>query len=454
LRSTNGALELKKRIAAGGLALVGSISIPALAVEPFASDSPWLTGDWSGKRNELSAQGFTFGLFYVNELATNVRGGYDQKTALETSDQTTALFNYDLSKKLGVDGEFSLVVTNRNNHELLTNTRVNDPRTGSLPNLSQEVWGFGSVTRLTRLTYQQNFFDKQLSLRVGKMTPTEEFFPSTCEFQSLVNCGTVPGISNIWYGWPISTWAATTTWHMAPDWYVKFGVYQQNPQTTRNDRAISLSDRGTEGQIYPVLLGWRPYWGERKLAGNYFIGAYYSNVDAPDVAAGAAGGMEASNPSAGFKTRHSKRAAWAFFEQQLTGPGGDSKQGLRAFVNAEINDKETSVLHYGYGAGLYYNGLFANRPDDMLGFASTAIKINKDWTRNRDLTNQLAGVDDYDDPRYLPLGDTEVSTELFYRYQATRWLYLQPNIQYYHAPGGVDKVPDATVLGLRFNISF
>ncbi|MDR6358222.1 carbohydrate-selective porin OprB [Pseudomonas psychrotolerans] len=90
----------------------------------------------------------------------------------------------------------------------------------------------------------------------------------------------------------------------------------------------------------------------------------------------------------------------------------------------------------------------------MLGFASTAIKINKDWTRNRGLANQLAGVDNYDDPRYLPLGDTEVSTELFYRYQATPWLYLQPNIQYYIAPGGVDKVPDATVLGLRFNITF
>ncbi len=149
--------RIEKRIAAGGLALVESIRIPALAAEPLASDSPWLKGNWAGKRNELSEQGFSLGLFHVNELATNVRGGHDQKTALETSDQTTALFNYDLSKKLGVDGEFSLVVTNRNNHELLTNTRVNDPRTGSLPNLSQEVWGVGSVTRLPRLTYLADF---------------------------------------------------------------------------------------------------------------------------------------------------------------------------------------------------------------------------------------------------------------------------------------------------------
>ncbi|MDR6358221.1 porin [Pseudomonas psychrotolerans] len=342
---------MKKRIAASGLAFWGAISVPVMAAEALAADSPWLTGDWAGKRNELSEQGFIFGLFYVNELAANVKGGYDQRTALVTSDQTTALFNYDLSKKMGVDGEFSLVLTNRNNHQLLSNTRLNDPRTGTLPNLSQEVWGFGSVTRLTRLTYKQNFFDKKLTVRVGKMTPTEEYFPSTCEFQSLVNCGTVPGISNIWYGWPISTWAISTTYHITPDWYIKVGAYQQSPLTTRNERRMSLSTRGSEGQIYPILLGWRPHWGERKLAGNYFIGAYYSNVDAPDVAAGAAGGMEASNPAAGFKSHHGKYAAWAFFEQQLTGPGGDSKQGLRVFVNAEINDKATSVLHYGYGAG-------------------------------------------------------------------------------------------------------
>lgn len=447
-------IVMRKRVMVSLLALSGFYSISASAYDVLDKDSPWALGDWGGMREELNKKGFSFGLQYHNEIASNVAGGYDTRTTLGTSDQTTLLFNYDLSKMTTVDGQFNVILTNRNNHRLITTERVNDPRSGTLPNLTQEVWGYGSVNRITRLTYTQGIADRKFQFTFGKMTPTADFFPSYPEFQSLLNSGTVPGISPIWYGWPIGSWGADFTWNISPEIYLRAGVFQQNPELTKNDKGMSLTFSGGQGEIYPVLLGWRPHWGEKKLAGNYFIGAFYSNVTADDVYEGANGGAEAFNPAAGYKKHNNKHAAWFYLDQQLTGPGDGSKKGLKGFINGEINDKNTSILHYAYGAGLYYTGLFENRPDDMLGVASTYIKINDRWSQNRTIANELTGVSDYSDPTYLPPGGGELSTELFYRIKATGWLTIQPNIQYYHSPGAVKNVPDALVIGLQTKIDF
>ncbi|WP_407320962.1 carbohydrate porin [Dickeya ananatis] len=447
-------MVMRKKVIASLLAVSGCYTLPASAYDAFDWDSPWAFGNWNGVREELSKEGFNFGLQYLNETAANVAGGYDTSTDVGTSDQTTALFSYDLSKMTDVDGQLNVILTNRNNHRLITTERTSDPRSGTLPNLTQEVWGYGSVNRITRLTYTQGIADKMFQLTFGKMTPTADFFPSYPEFQSLLNSGTVPGISPIWYGWPIGSWGAHLTWNITPEVYLRAGVFQQNPELTKNDKGMSLTFSGGQGEIYPVLLGWRPHWGPNKLVGNYFIGAFYSNVTADDVYEGKNGGAEALNPSAGYKQHNNKRAAWIYLDQQLTGPGGESKKGLKAFINGEMNDKSTSVLQYAYGAGVYYTGLFESRPDDIIGLASTYIKINDRWSQNRIIANEISGLTDYSNPRYLPPGSGELSGEVFYRIKATGWLTLQPNIQYYHSPGAINSVPNAWVIGLQTKIDF
>ncbi|WP_206057656.1 carbohydrate porin [Raoultella sp. T31] len=444
----------QNKVLAGLFVVTGCFSANAMSHGAFDSDSPWAFGDWSGTRTELSQLGFNFALQYLNETAVNVVGGYDSSSDVGTSDQTMALFNYDLSKMTDVDGQFNFILTNRNNHRLNTIERTSDPRSGTLPNLSQEVWGYGSVNRITRLTYTQGIADRLFQFTAGKMTPTADFFPSYPEFQSLLNSGTVPGISPIWYGWPIGSWGVHLTMNISPEVYLRAGVFQQNPELTKNSKGMSLTFSGGRGEIYPILLGWRPHWGDRKLAGNYFIGAFYSNVTSDDVYQGVNGGAQALNPTAGFKQHNNKRAAWVYLDQQLTGPGGDSKQGLKVYINGEMNDKDTSVLQYAYGAGVYYTGLFESRPDDIIALASTYIKINDRWSNNRSLANELAGISDSSNPLYLPPGSGELSTELFYRIKATGWLTLQPNIQYYHSPGAVNTVPNAWVVGLQTKIDF
>ncbi|WP_416427637.1 carbohydrate porin (plasmid) [Pseudomonas sp. App30] len=434
------------------LALIWSSS--GHSADALATDSPWLLGDLGGSRQQLATQGLNVGLYYLSEFANNTHGGHDTRNETVSSDQTALIINYNMAPTLGIVGDWSLAITNRDNHQLLNTTRLNDPR-GPLTNLSQEVWGSGSFTRITHFTYHRDLLDGAAGIRVGRMSPTEEYFPDPhgCDFQALQNCGTVPGNSNIWYGWPVATWGLSTSWHITEHVYVKAGVYQQNPDDLKKSRAWSFSFKGGRGEIYPVLLGWQPQWGAKRYAGNYFIGAFYSNVDSSDVYEGASGGAQAMNPSAGFKQRTDRKSAWVYASQQLTGPGGSSAQGLQMFANAEVNDPRTSVIHYVYGAGLYYTGPFANRPRDVIGFATTVTHINDRWARNQALNNVMQGYDS-DAPLYSPGVSQELNSELYYRWQATGSVYLQPGVQYYRHPGAVDSVPDAVVLALRMGVSF
>ncbi len=44
------------------------------------------------------------------------------------------------------------------------------------------------------------------------------------------------------------------------------------------------------------------------------------------------------------------------------------------------------------------------------------------------LVNQVNGIDDYDNPLYQPLQDTEYNAELYYGVHVTDWLTVRPNL--------------------------
>ena len=51
------------------------------------------------------------------------------------------------------------------------------------------------------------------------------------------------------------------------------------------------------------------------------------------------------------------------------------------------------------------------------------------------LVNQVNGIDDYDNPLYQPLQDTEYNAELYYGVHVTDWLTVRPNLQYISRAG-------------------
>lgn len=432
----------------GALSLAGSVH----AAGAFTEESPWMTGDWGGARTELLEKGYDFSLEYVGEVGSNLNGGYNDDTTARYSDQFALGVKMDLEKILGWnDAEFKLAITERSGRNI-SNDRIGDPRAGTLSS-SQEVWGRGQTWRLTQMWYKQGYFDNKLNVKIGRFGPGEEFNSFPCDFQNLAFCGSQVGnwVGNIWYNWPVSQWALRIKYNITPEVYAQVGVFEQNPSYLETGNGFKLSGSGTKGMILPVELVWTPKLND--LPGEYRLGYYYSTAKADDVYEDG-NGQAAAVSGASYKSHSSKHGAWIVAQQQLTSHNGSAARGLSIFANATVHDKDTNFVDNYQQIGLTYMGPFDARPKDDIGVGIARIHVNDDVRNNRRLVNDLNNVDDYDNPTYLPIQDTEYNAEIYYGFHVTNWLTVRPNVQYIKHPGGVNQVDDALVAGLKIQSKF
>ena len=438
----------------GRLSMVGVLSLAGSvhAAGAFSEDSPWMTGDWGGTRTELLEKGYDLSLEYVGEVGSNLDGGYNDDTTARYSDQFALGVKMDLQKILGWnDAEFKLAITERSGRNI-SNDRIGDPRAGTLSS-SQEVWGRGQTWRLTQMWFKQGYFDNKLNVKIGRFGPGEDFNSFPCDFQNLAFCGSQVGnwVGNIWYNWPVSQWALRIKYNITPEVYAQVGVFEQNPSYLETGNGFKLSGSGTKGMILPVELVWTPKLND--LPGEYRLGYYYSTAKADDVYEDG-NGQPAAISGASYKSHSSKHGAWIVAQQQITSHNGSASRGLSVFANATVHDKDTNVVDNYQQIGLTYMGPFDARPKDDIGVGIARIHVNEDVRKNRRLVNDLNNVDDYDNPSYLPIQDTEYNAEVYYGFHVTNWLTVRPNLQYIKHPGGVNQVDDALVAGLKIQSKF
>ena len=435
------------------LSVVGAISLAggAHAADAFDTNSKWMTGDWGGARTELLEKGYDFSLDYVSEIGSNLDGGYNDDTTARYADQFALGVKIDLQKVFGwQDAEFKLAITERSGRNI-SNDRIGDPRAGTLSS-SQEVWGRGQTWRLTQLWVKQKYFDGALDVKFGRFNPGEEFNVFPCDFQNLTLCGSQVGnYVNTWYNWPISQWALRIKYNITPEVYAQVGVFEQNPSNLETGNGFKLSGSGTKGMILPVELVWTPT--VNSLPGEYRVGYYKSTPSADDVYEGADGQPQPISGGA-YKSHSSKHGWWIVAQQQLTSHNGDSSRGLSIFANATVHDKDTNFVDNYQQIGFTYKGPFDSRPKDDIGIGVARIHVNDDVQDRVRLTNLINGINDYDNPGYLPVQDTEYNSEIYYGFHVTDWLTVRPNLQYVKHPGGVDQVDDALVAGLKIQSKF
>lgn len=437
----------------GKLSVVGAMGLAggAHAADAFDVNSKWMTGDWGGTRTELLEKGYDFSLDYVAEMASNLDGGYNDDTTARYADQFALGVKIDLQKVFGwQDAEFKLAITERSGRNI-SNDRIGDPRAGTLSS-SQEVWGRGQTWRLTQLWVKQKYFDGALDVKFGRFNPGEEFNVFPCDFQNLTLCGSQVGnYVNTWYNWPISQWALRVKYNITPEVYAQVGVFEQNPSNLETGNGFKLSGSGTKGMILPVELVWTPT--VNSLPGEYRIGFYKSTPSADDVYEGANGQPQPISGGA-FKSHSSKHGWWIVAQQQLTAHNGDSSRGLSIFANATVHDKDTNFVDNYQQIGFTYKGPFDSRPKDDIGIGVARIHVNDDVQDRVRLTNLINGIDDYDNPGYLPVQDTEYNSEIYYGFHVADWLTVRPNVQYIKHPGGLNEVDDAFVAGLKIQSKF
>ena len=427
------------------------LSANAMAADAFSADSKWMTGDWGGERTKLIEQGIDIKADYVGEVGGNLSGGYNNDKTARYADQFGLGVALDLQKLWGWDNtQAKIQLTNRNGQNI-SNDRVGDPRAGTLSS-SQEVYGRGHMVRLTQFWIQHQMFDNKLDVKLGYFGEGEDFNTFPCDFQNLSFCGSQVGnYVNTWYNWPVAQAAIRVKYNITPELYAQIGAYNQNPSQLEHGNGFKLSGSGTKGTVIPVELVWSPK--VNNLPGEYRVGYYKSAADAADVREDV-NGNDAATTGAAYRTHSSKKGYWFVAQQQLTTHNGDASRGLNIAANATFHDKETNTVDNYQSIMLVYKGPFDARPKDDVGIGAARLHVNDDVRKNAELANEAGGFTDYSQAGYAPLRSTEYNYEINYGFHVTNWLTVRPNLQYVTHPGGVDKVDNALVAGLKIQSVF
>ena len=415
-------------------------SINACADE--GSPNQGLLGDWGGLRTRLYQKGIDFQLGYVFELAYNAQGGDQELTRY--ADQVTLGATFDLDKLWGwSNSKFQITITDRNGRNLSA-----DANLGTLQQV-QEIFGRGQTWRWTQFWYDGVFLGGVADVKLGRLGVGEDFMPFSCTFQNLSFCGSLPGnIVSTWFNWPVSQWATRLKINLAPEWYLKVGVYQVNPSYLETKNAFKLNNpSGTIGALVPAELGWTPKLGQAALPGTYRVGVWYDSSDQPDVFLAANNMPLVLSPGVPPLTRNHEAGSYAMVQQQITTVDGNPSRGLSLFANFVQADRHTATIDQLITLGLFYMGPFDARPQDEFGFAVGRTHVNSRVADGQALQNG-AGLGP------VPVQSSEYPVELYYSIYATPWLSLRPNIQYVHHPGGIGQNSDVVVLGLKTEVRF
>lgn len=422
-----------------GLALVLLLTggAQAAALDP---QGRYLFGDWGGARDRLEAGGIALQLGYSSEAAYNLDGGYDSDHELAYADQFALGASLDLEKILGLaDALFQITLTNRNGRDL-TAERLVDPASGQVSSV-QEVYGRGNVTRLTQFWYRQRFFDGAFDVKIGRIPLSDDFATLNSNFQNLFLGGSQPGnqAGEVWYNWPVSQWALRVRANGASHVYIMAGIFDLNPENLDPDHGLDLYNHGSQGIIAPLELGWTPDHGPAGLPGQYKIGAFYSNGDAPDY------GSHRDDATTGRRY-----GAYFVVQQQLTSRAGDRKRGLSLFSQGTWNDQDTAYVERYLSAGATWAGPFDARSRDDMGIGLAYARVSDDYVDT--VTAGNAVLPGPGAPGYVPAQGEEWNAELYYGFQLSPWLVVRPNLQYVMHPGANSRVDNAWVAGAMLKV--
>jgi porin len=270
-------------------------------------------------------------------------------------------------------------------------------------------------------------------------------------------------VNTAFSSYPASVWAARLRVDPSPEWFAMGGVYQATQLNLYQDRGFDWSMNNSDGVLMIGQVGWTPEFFKKPVAaskpsdgksvasgktlaegktvrpvskdsdmqgllGHYWFGAYYSPWQFAQF-----GSTETASNSYGFYW-HADQMVW---QEE---PGSD--QGLTLWSAFVLSPQQNiSKLPFQVNSGIVYKGLVPTRDNDvtMLGFVYG--NFSDDYADSMASTG--AGSPSY-----------EIAMEAGYRFQITKFAYVQPNVQWIINPGGTGNIPNALVLGAQMNVTF
>jgi porin len=423
----------------------------------FIGSSEWfdgnaLTGDWWGVRNFLDDSGVELSASYTNNIAGNPVGGMTQSFAY--ADNFSFGMQLDFEKLIKWQGLTLTVSALDRNGSNLSARNIGNQFT------VQQVYGTETVV-FYALVLEQRLLEDKLGIKLGRFSTGDDFASSPL-YWLYMNNG-IDGnpqalpVNTAFTSYPASVWGARLRVDPSPEWFAMGGIYQATSLNLYRDHGLDWSMNNSDGVLMIGQVGWTPEFfkkpaaaakpsdgkslaegktvrpvspdaGMQGLPGHYWFGAYYSPWQFAQF-----GSTETASNSYGFYW-HADQMVW---QEE---PGSD--QGLTLWSAFVLSPQQNiSKLPFQVNSGIVYKGLAPTRDHDitMLGFVYG--NFSDDYADTVAATG--AGSPSY-----------EIALEAGYRFQITKFAYVQPNVQWIINPGGTGNIPNALVLGAQMNVTF
>ncbi len=468
--------QMKRTLLILSLALLGGIQIsqaasstspepdsatPGGPAQETGTHADWLsgdgiTGDWGGLRNKLVDHGVDFFASYQAEGWGNTTGGLEQG-AVYTGLLRFGL-NLDLDKAIGWHGA-SMGTT----WLWLSGRDASADLVGNFLTISN-IAGFNTF-RNFELWFQQNLWEDKISLRLGQLAADSEFVIS--DYGSTFLNGT--------FGWPAFMY--TNLPEGGPgypmgilgirlalnplDWITfQTAVFQGNVYAQNvNNHGFRWRLDSENGYFFlnEAQFRWNHRDIETGLPGQFKAGGWYhtARFDEPDSDSSVRGNYGfyfildqmlyrepakmAENTDAERKS--GKSAVGKSDAASATPAEPKSEQGLGYFGRIAFEPQNRNFIGFYFDTGLTYKGLIPNRDDDTAGVAFAYAQLT-DGAKDAAIAEGSVGV------------GSEMVLEATYQAQITKWLTIQPNMQFIFNPGGTQDLDNALVVGGRLSITF
>jgi porin len=374
---------------------------------------PYATGNWHGARTNLEDHGVTLEVTYYAEPFLKTHGGLNNHSAMKYLGLVDYGVTFD-TEKMGLWKGGTIFVLGQNVHgHGLTEQQVGDIQTISSIDASDR-------TQLSEYWIEQEFIKDRFKVKVGKMDANGDFsiFDVTENYinSSFTLNPTIPMPT-----YPEPAIGGILTVRPYKGFIIQGGVFDGETDTGHfGFRTTFDGDGGAFVIAQPSIEH-----NYRNLPGKYIAGFWYHSGDLAEIT---------TNPNPRLLRSH--YGFYTGFSQMLFRENSSDEENLQGLtLHAQYGwtpAKYHEITNF-YGAGLSYTGLIPHRNDDVSGIG-VAIA---------DISNKLSNFSGT---------SVETALELFYRFQITPFLAIQPDLQYIFNPNGIEK--DALAIGVRTIISF
>ena len=432
------------------LALLMILPCLALAGEGIDWETETLSGDWNGTRSAWSEKGINTELLFKGTLMSNPVGGtkrgsdYMQNLELKVGLDTTKLWD--------IPDSAAYV------HVLLNSGgKMNAAYVGSLMGVdNSEVRE--NTPKLYQAWFNKDFFDSTLSVLAGVYPVDTEFYvtdasgiflhPSFGMAAEVAQTGSNgPSI------YPLASLGVRVKYQPLPILYAQAAWVDANPGEGRRPHWTRINPFHGDGSLFMAEIGYRPGEAHHMEAhiepgkgailtavekleeryepiGKYAIGYWSYSKNFDDLL---------DSDAAGNPLPRKNRGVYLLMENSLY-RAADMARDVAAFLRYGRAEKDVNFFDNSASVGLRVRGLIDGRVDDFFGVAATRSHAGEKYRS----AQEASGIN---------IRGNETVVEATYRAQVKPWLAITPNIQRIFNPGLLPDIKNATVIGVRCEIS-